>query len=208
MNKIIIVDDHPVFRSGLKQILNDANDMEVVGEAGNAVELYQLLDKVKWDVVILDISLPGESGLVILKELKYRFKKCNVLCMSYHPESQFGVRVLKAGAVGYITKEAAPEEVVNAIRRIVSGRRYISSSLAEKLADSLGIHPGKPAHDKLSDREFQVMCMIGNGKSNKEIARELFLSAQTVSTYKSRILEKMNMKTTAEITRYVVENNL
>lgn len=208
MNKIIIVDDHPVFRSGLKQILNDASDMEVVGEAGNAMELYQLLDKVKWDVVILDIVLPGESGLVILKELKYRFKNGNVLCMSYHPESQFGIRVLRAGAAGYITKEAAPEEIVKAIRRIVTGRRYISSSLAEKLADSLGIQPGKPAHDKLSDREFQVMCMIGNGKTNKEIARELFLSAQTVSTYKSRVLEKMNMKTTAEITRYVVENNL
>lgn len=208
MNKIIIVDDHPVFRSGLKQILNDAYDMEVVGEAGNGVELYQLLDKVKWDVVVLDIILPGESGLDILKELKYRFKKCSVLCMSYHPESQFGVRTLKAGAAGYITKEAAPEEIVRAIRRIVSGRRYISNSLAEKLANGLDIQPGKPDHDKLSDREFQIMCMIGAGKTNKEIARELFLSSQTVSTYKSRVLQKMNMKTTAEITRYVVENKL
>lgn len=208
MNKIIIVDDHPVFRSGLKQILNDAYDMEVVGEAGNARQLYQLLDNVKWDVVVLDIVLPGESGLDILKELKYRFKKVSVLCMSYHPESQFGIRTLKAGAAGYITKEAAPEEIVNAIRRIVSGRRYISHSLAERLAENLDIQPGKPDHNKLSDREFQIMGMIGAGKTIKEIASELLLSVQTVSTYRSRILQKMNMKTNAEITRYVVENRL
>jgi DNA-binding NarL/FixJ family response regulator len=208
MNKIIIVDDHPVFRSGLKQILNDAYDMEVVGEAGNARQLYQLLDNVKWDVVVLDIVLPGESGLDILKELKYRFKKFSALCMSYHPESQFGIRALKAGAAGYLTKEAAPEEIVNAIRRIVSGRKYISHSLAEKLANGLDIQSEKPNHDKLSDREFQIMGMIGAGKTIKEIASELLLSVQTVSTYRSRILQKMNMKTNAEITRYVVENGL
>lgn len=208
MNKIIIVDDHPIFRFGLKQILNDEYDMEVVGEAENAMQLYQLVKKIKWNLVVLDITLPGENGIDILKELKYRFDKVSVLFLSNHPESQYAVRALKAGAAGYMTKEAAPRELVNAIRKIVSGGKYISDSLAEKLANGLDIHAGKPDHEKLSDREFQVMCMLGSGKTVKEIAEELLLSVQTVSTYRFRVLQKMNMKTTAEITRYVIENNL
>jgi DNA-binding NarL/FixJ family response regulator len=208
MNKIIIVDDHPIFRFGLKQILNDEYDMEVVGEAENARQLYQLVKKIKWNLVILDITLPGENGIDILKELKYRFDKVSVLFLSNHPESQYAVRALKAGAAGYMTKEAAPRELVKAIRKIVSGGKYISASLAEKLANGLDIHVGKPDHEKLSDREFQVMCMLGSGKTVKAIAEELLLSVQTVSTYRFRILQKMNMKTTAEITRYVIENNL
>ncbi len=208
MNKIIIVDDHPIFRFGLKQILNDEYDMEVVGEAENAMQLYQLVKKTKWNLVVLDIRLPGENGIDILKKLKYRFDKVSVLFLSNHPESQYAVRALKAGAAGYMTKEAAPRELVKAIRKIVSGGKYISASLAEKLANGLDIHAGKPDHEKLSDREFQVMCMLGSGKTVKEIAEELLLSVQTVSTYRSRVLQKMNMKTTAEITRYVIEINL
>lgn len=208
MNKIIIVDDHPIFRSGLKQILNNEYDMEVTGEAEDARELYQLLDKVEWDLVVLDISLPGESGIDILKELKYRYDKVPVLVLSNHPESQYGVRSLKAGASGYMTKEAVPRELVLAIRRILAGKKYISADLAERLADSLSDRSGKPGHEKLSDREFQVMCMLGSGKTVGEIAEELLLSVQTVSTYRSRVLQKMNMKSTAEITRYVIENRL
>ncbi|MCK4764435.1 MAG: response regulator transcription factor [Candidatus Aminicenantes bacterium] len=208
MNKIIIVDDHPIFRSGLKQILNNEYDMEVTGEAENARELYQTLEKVEWDLVVLDISLPGESGIDILKELKYRHDKVPVLVLSNHPESQYGVRSLKAGASGYMTKEAVPRELVLAIRRILTGRKYISADLAERLADNLHNKSGKPGHEKLSDREFQVMCMLGSGKTVGEIAEELLLSVQTVSTYRARVLQKMNMKTTAEVTRYVIENHL
>ena len=208
MNKIIIVDDHPIFRSGLKQILNDEYDMEVVGEAGNANQLYSILEKKEWDLIILDISLPGESGIDILKELRYRFKKVTVLFMSHHPESQYGIRALKAGAAGYITKETVSRELVKAIRKIVAGGKYISETLAEKLADGLSDKPKKMDHERLSDREYEVMRMIGLGKTIKNIAEELLLSTQTVSTYRSRILQKMNMKSNAEIIRYVIENRL
>ena len=208
MDRIIIVDDHPIFRAGLKQIINKEPGMKVVGEAENAKQFYRILSEVDWDLIVLDISLPGESGIEILKELRYRYNKTPVLVLSNHPESQYGVRSLKAGASGYMTKEAVPRELVMAIRRILSGRKYISSKLAEKLADGLDIQAGAPAHDKLSDREFQVMRMLGSGKTVKEIAGELLLSVQTVSTYRARILEKMGMKNTSEITRYVVENQL
>ncbi|MCP4216432.1 MAG: response regulator transcription factor [bacterium] len=209
MSKIIIVDDHPIFLSGLKQILNDQYDLEVVGEAHDAASLYKLAENVVWDVIVLDISLPGQSGIEILEELKYRYgSKVKVFFLSNHPESQFARRALKAGAVGYMTKEAAPRELVAAIRKTASGRKYISASMAEKLADGLDIHSEVPDHEKLSHREFQVMCMIGAGKTIKEIAEILFLSVQTISTYRARILEKMEMKSSAEITRYVVENQL
>lgn len=208
MNKIIIVDDHPIFRSGLKQIINNEPGMKVVGEAASAREVYGLLEKVEWNLIVLDISLPGESGLDILKELRYRYAKALVLILSNHPESQYGVRSLKAGASGYMTKEAVPRELVSAIRRILSGRKYIGSRLAEKLADSLDIHAGAPVHETLSDREFQVMRMLGSGKTVGEIAGELLLSVQTVSTYRSRIFKKMGIKNIAELTRYVIENRL
>ena len=208
MTKIIIVDDHPIFRSGLKQILDDEYDMEVVAEAGNARQLYRVLEEKKWDVIVLDINLPGENGLDILKELKYRFKKVFVLFLSNHPESQYGTRALKAGAAGYMTKEAAPRELVTALRKIVAGGRYISPTMAEKLANGLNLDIKKSAHETLSDREFQVMCLLGSGKTVTEIATELLLSVQTVSTYRSRILLKMDLTSNVDIIRYVIENHL
>ncbi len=208
MARIIIVDDHPIFRSGLKQILDDEYDMEVVAEAGNARQLYRVIEGKKWDVIVLDINLPGENGLEILKELNYRFKKVSILFLSNHPESQYGIRALKAGAAGYMTKEAAPRELVTALRKIVSGGKYISPSLAEKLANGLHLGKKKVDHEALSDREFQVMCLLGSGKSVKEIADELLLSVQTVSTYRTRVLEKLAMSSNADIIRYVIENKL
>jgi DNA-binding NarL/FixJ family response regulator len=208
MAKVIIVDDHPLFRSGLKQILDEEYDMEVVAEAGNAQQLYRVIKERKWDVIILDINLPGENGLDILKELKYQYKKVSVLFLSNHPESQYGIRALKAGASGYMTKEAAPRELVTALRKIVAGKKYISPMLAEKLADGLDRNERKRDHEVLSDREFQVMCLLGSGKSVKDIAGELLLTVQTVSTYRSRVVEKMGMSSTAEIIRYVIENDL
>jgi DNA-binding NarL/FixJ family response regulator len=208
MIKLIIVDDHPIFRSGLRQILEDEHDIEVVGEAGNASQLYKIVQNTQWDMIILDISLPGENGIDILKELKYRNKKADVLFLSNHPESQYGIRALKAGAAGYMTKETVPRELVKAIRKIASGRKYISDGLAEKMANGLSFRTKPDDHEGLSDREFQVMSLIGSGKTIKEIAKELLLSVQTVSTYRARILEKMNMKSNAEIIRYVIENRL
>jgi len=208
MARIIIVDDHPIFRSGLKQIIDDEYDLEVIGEAGDASQLYKMLAEKKWDIIILDISLPGENGIDILKELKYRYKKVSVLFLSNHPESQYGIRALKAGAAGYMTKESAPRNVVEAIRKIVAGGRYISPAMGEKLANGLNVDIIKSAHETLSDREFQVMCLLGSGKTVKEIATELLLSMQTVSTYRSRILLKMDLTSTAEIIRYVIENHL
>lgn len=208
MTKIIIVDDHPIFRSGLKQILQEELDMEVVGDAGSAQDLYKILKELKWDLIILDINLPGENGIEILKELNYRYKKVSVLFLSNHSESQYGIRALEAGAAGYMTKEAAPRELVTAIRKIMTGRKYISETMAEKLASGLGNKSKKTGHESLSDREFQVMCLLGSGKSVKEIANELILTVQTVSTYRSRILEKMKMNSSADIIRYVIENNL
>lgn len=208
MTKIVIVDDHPIFRSGLKQILREELDMEVVGDAGNSNELYRILDQTEWDIIILDIHLPGENGLEILKELLYRYKKVRVLFLSNSPESQYGIRALEAGAAGYMTKEAAPRELVSAVRKIMSGKKYLSETLVEKLANRLGNKSTKTGHESLSDREFQVMCLLGSGKTVKQIAEELMLTVQTVSTYRSRIMEKMKMSTNADIIRYVIENNL
>lgn len=208
MTKIIIVDDHPIFRSGLKQILQEELDMEVVGDAGNSNELYKMLDQTEWDIIILDIHLPGENGLEILKELLYRFKKVRVLFLSNSPESQYGIRALEAGASGYMTKEAAPRELVSAVRKIMSGKKYLSDTLVEKLANGLGNKSKKTGHDSLSDREFQVLCLLGSGKTVKQIAEELMLTVQTVSTYRGRIMEKMKMNSNADIIRYVIENNL
>ncbi len=208
MIKLIIVDDHPIFRSGVKQIFDDEPDMEVVGEAGDAPELYKILEEKEWNLVVLDINLPGENGLEILKELKYRNDKVNVLFLSNHSESQYGIRALRAGAAGYMTKDAVPRELVKAVRKISGGRKYISEALAERMADGLNVKERNSGHEGLSDREFQVMCLIGAGKTVKEIAEELLLTVQTISTYRTRILQKMNMKSNAEIIRYIIDNRL
>jgi DNA-binding NarL/FixJ family response regulator len=207
MIKVIIVDDHPVVRRGLKQILQEEPDVKVVGEAESAVEALKIIRTIDCDAVVLDISLPGASGVEILKQLKYEYKKLPVLILSVHPEEQYAVRVMKAGASGYLTKESAPDELVKAIRKIISGGKYISSSLAERLITDIDAS-GKPRHEKLSDREFEIMRMIARGKAIKKIAEELYLSEKTVSTYRTRLLEKMKMTTNAEIIGYALKNKL
>ncbi len=207
MIRIIVVDDHPIVRRGLKQILQEEPDVKVVGEAESEQEAFKIIHTIDCDAVVLDISLPGASGVEILKQLKYEYKKLPVLILSMHPEEQYAVRVMKAGAAGYLTKESAPEELVRAIRKIISGGKYISSSLAEILITDIDAS-GKPRHEKLSDRELEIMRMISQGKAIKKIAEELCLSENTVSTYRTRLLKKMNMTTNAEIINYALKNKL
>ena len=182
--------------------------MAVFGEACNAQEVLKNVREQNWDIVILDITMPDRSGLDVLKELKRERPKLPVLFLSIHPEDQYAVRVLKAGAAGYMTKESAPEELVKAIRKVLRGGKYISPSLAEKLAFDLETDSEKPLHETLSDREYQVMCMIASGKTVKEIAKKLYLSVKTISTHRARILGKMKMKTNAELTHYAIKNRL
>jgi two-component system invasion response regulator UvrY len=208
MIKILIADDHVLIREGLRKILKEAPDISVISEAQNAREVFERLKEDTPDVVVLDISLPGKSGLEILKDLKQEKPDIPVLILSMHPEDRFAVRALKAGAAGYVTKESAAQDLIKAIRKVVQGRKYVSAALAEKLAFDLEASTGKPLHELLSDREYQVMCMIAAGKTVKEISAELYLSISTVNTYRARILEKMNMKTDAELIRYAIENQL
>lgn len=204
---VLIADDHALIREGLKKILKSEPDMTLVGEASNAHELYDQLRKVNATIVLLDISMPGESGLDALKELRQKHPRVPVLMLSVHPEQRFAVRALKAGASGYITKERAVEELVQAIRKIVGGGKYVSLSLAEQLATELETG-SRPPHETLSDREYQVMCMIASGKKSSEIAEELSVSLSTVNTYRNRIFEKMKMQSNVELTRYALENEL
>jgi two-component system invasion response regulator UvrY len=208
MIKILIADDHPIVRKGLKDIINETADMEVADEARNGQGVLEKIKKSDFDVVVLDISMPGRSGLEILKELKSEKPKLSVLILSVHPEDQYAIRVFKAGASGYLTKDSAPDELISAIRKVSIGRKYITSALAEKLASDLEIGDQRPLHETLSDREYEVMRMIASGKTTKEIAEELFLSVKTVSTYRSRILDKMKMKSNAELTHYTIKNKL
>lgn len=208
MIRVLIADDHPIVRHGLKQILSEEPDMEIVGEATNSNEVIDLAEKRNWDIVILDITMPGRGGLDVLKVLRRDFPKLPVLVLSIHPEDQYAVRALKAGAAGYMTKESAPEELIMAMRTVLKGKKYISPSLAEKLADYLEREDQKNIHEILSDREHQVLLMIASGKSIKEIAEELSLSIKTISTYRARIFEKMKMKSNAELIRYAINKNL
>jgi len=207
MIKVIIVDDHPVVRRGLKQIIEDEPDMQVAGEATNAGECFSLVRKMECSLVLLDISLPDKSGFDVLKQLRYEHPKLPVLILSVHSEDQYAVRFIKAGASGYLMKEGAPEELVKAIRKVHAGGKYVSASLAEKLASHLDTSD-KPPHENLSDREFQILCLIAKGESLKGIADELCISEKTVSTYRSRIMEKMKMSTNSDLTRYALENHL
>ena len=206
--RILIADDHAVFRRGLKDILADEFPTATFGEAGNTAETIAQLRKQDWDVLVLDISMPGRSGLDALTESRHIQPNLPVLVLSMHPEDQYAVRALKAGAAGYLTKERAPEELVGAIRKALAGGRYVSSSLAERLALRLGTGDERPPHETLSDREYQVMCMIASGRTATQIAAELSLSVKTVSTYRARVMQKMGMRTNAELTRYAIENNL
>lgn len=208
MIKILIADDHPIVRQGLKQILSEEADMGVFGEAQNSQEVLELVRKKDWDIVVLDITMPGRGGIDVLKELKHQRPKLPVLILSMHPENQYAVRALKAGAAGYVTKGSAQEELVKAIRKILRGGKYVSPTLAEKLAFNLEAEAEKPLHERLSDREYQVMTMIASGKTVSQIAEELSLSVKTIDTYRARILEKMKMKTNAELTHYAIKNKL
>src|SRR6266478_5071912 len=206
--KILLADDHPFVRHGLKQILAEEFKRATFGEARNAHEALDLVWKEHWDVVVLDVTMPGRSGLEVLREIKKSRPRVPVLVLSMHPENQFAVRVLKRGASGYMTKESAPDELVGAVKKIVTGGRYVSPSLAEKMALYLTEDLKTPPHERLSDREFQVMRLIASGKTVREIAEENFLSVKTVRTYRQRILEKMGLHRNAELTRYAIEHHL
>ena len=208
MIKVLIADDHPIVRQGLRQILSDTPDLRVAGEAVNGQEALEQVRAGGWDALVLDITLPDRSGFDILKQLKSEQPDLPVLVLSIHAEEQFALRVLKAGASGYLTKENAPAELVKAIRKVVSGGKYISPGLAETLAAGLTATSDQPRYETLSDREFQVLRLMASGKTLTEIAGELALSAKTVSTYRTRLMEKLNLKNNAEIIRYAIENGL
>ncbi len=208
MIKLLVADDHAIVRKGIAQIIAETSDIVVAGEARNGQEVMEKANKNGYDLVLLDISMPGRDGLEILKELKRQWPNLAVLILSMYPEEQYAVRALRSGASGYLTKESAPDELVAAIRKVSSGRKYISASLAEKLAAKLENHQVQPPHEQLSDREYQIMCMIASGKTQTKIAEALSLSIKTISTYRARLLKKMHMNSNAEITRYAIENKL
>lgn len=210
MIKVIITDDHPLVREGLKKVVEQGNiDIEVVKEASTAAELLNILSRELPDIVVLDIAMPGRSGLDVLKDIKERYPKLPVLILSMHPEDRFATRAIKSGASGYLTKTGISDELVTAIRVIVTQKkRYISPSVAEQLAQQMDNSSEKPLHETLSDREYQILCMIASGKKISKIAEELSLSVQTIHTYRARLKEKMNLKTNVELTRYALENQL
>jgi len=206
--RVLIADDHAVFRRGLKETIGEAFPKVTFGEAKTAQEAVELVRHQDWEIAILDISMPGLSGLDILDDLRRLRPKLPVLFLSMHPEEQYARRALKSGAAGYLTKDSIPDELKDAVRRILTGGRYVSATLAEKLAFDLRKGADTPLHELLSAREFQVLRMIASGKSVKQIADEISLSVKTVSTYRARILEKTGMKTTAELIRYAIQAQL
>ena len=208
MIRILIADDHAIVRKGLRQIIVDDFPSATVTEVGDVESLIMQVIKTEWDVVICDISMPGRSGVEALEQVKQIKPNLPVLMLSMHPEDQYALRVLKAGAAGFLNKSSVHEELIDAINTVRIGRKYITPSIAEKLARNINSHANKQLHENLSNREFEILKMIASGKSISDIAAQLSLSATTVSTYRSRILEKMAMKSNAELTRYALENNL
>lgn len=206
--RILIADDHPIVREGYKKILMSQPDMDVTGEAGNGQEVLDLVQKKDFDLILLDISMPGRSGLEILKELKGQKPHLPVMILSIYPEEQYAVRAFRDGASGYLTKASTPKELIAAIRKVSQGGRYVTEALAEKLTYFLHGDVDKVPHEKLSDREYQVMLLIASGKTVTQIAEELCLSVKTISTYRRHILEKMQFSTNAEITMYAIQNKL
>jgi two-component system invasion response regulator UvrY len=206
--RILVADDHPILRRGLKEILVRELDGATCGEAGNAHQVLSEVQSQEWDLVILDVTMPGRSGLDVLRDLRGLRPQLPVLVLSMHPEDQLGKRALKAGASGYMNKESAPEELIKAVRKVLEGRVYVSPALAERLALDLRDNAGRPLHDTLSEREFEVLRMLASGKTVTEIADELHLSLPTVSTHRAHILAKMNMTTTAALITYAVHNRL
>ncbi|SFV02834.1 response regulator [Pseudoduganella namucuonensis] len=206
--KVFIADDHAIVREGLKQILADTRDIVVAGEAENGNDAIKLFRKSGCHVVLLDISLPDKSGIDVLKQIKKDKPELAVLMLSMHREDQYAIRSLKAGAAGYLTKQSAPRELVTAIRQVAGGLKYVSPALAQELANHVGVDHEAPAHETLSDREYQTLLMIASGKTVSVIARELSLSVKTVSEYRARLLVKMNLKNSAELTHYAIKNQL
>ncbi|MCB1035776.1 MAG: response regulator transcription factor [Acidobacteria bacterium] len=206
--RVFIADDHELVRAGLARLLTEAEDVEVVGCAANGFEVLEKVPDLLPDLVLLDVSMPGKGGMDTLKELRHGYPAIRVLMLSMYPEDQYAVRLLKEGAAGYMTKESAPEELLSAIRRIHGGGRYVSPQLADALVTHLESGEGAESHACLSDREFQVMCMLASGKTVGQIADELLLSVKTVSTYRTRILQKMNLRNTAQIMHYALQKGL
>ena len=208
MLRIIIADDHTVVRRGLKQILLDEFPSAVIEEAADADLLLKKVFKEEWDIVISDLSMPGRSGMDALQQIKLHNPKLPVLILSVHSEEHYAIRVLKAGASGYLNKESAPEELIQAVRRLLMGKKYITPTIAEQLASGLDKDSEKPLHEILSDREFEVLKLLASGKSVSDIADQMVLSVTTVSTYRARIMAKMNLKTNVDLTLYAIENKL
>lgn len=208
MINILVVDDHALIRKGMKQILDDTEDLRVTGEAENGAQAIRLAQANCYDVVLLDITMPDRNGIDVLRQLKINHPQLPVLMLSMHPEEQYAVRSMKAGAAGYLSKQSVPTQLVTAIRQVASGKKYISSELAERLADSLSRGYEEQLHQILSNREYQTLCLMASGKTLSEIADAMSLSAKTVSVYRARLLEKMKMKSNAEAIRYAINNHL
>jgi two-component system invasion response regulator UvrY len=206
--RVFIADDHAIVREGLKQILADSRDIVVAGEAENGLDAIRLFPKSRCHVMLLDISMPDKNGIEVLKQLKKEYPDTQVLMLSMHREDQYAIRSLKAGAAGYLTKQAAPKELVVAIRQVASGQKYVSAALAQALAAQVGEDHAMPVHDTLSDREYQTLTLIASGKTVSDIAQELSLSVKTVSEYRARLLVKMKLKNSAELTHYAIRHHL
>jgi two-component system invasion response regulator UvrY len=208
MLRILLCDDHPILREGLKKILLQQSDIKVVEEAGSGAEMLEMSTTARFDVIILDITLPDMNGLDVLKRLQAAGNRAGVLILSMHPEEQYATRALKAGAAGYLQKESAPAELVSAVRRIAGGGKYVTASLAEKLAFELQGPGDRAPHELLSDREYQVLCLLASGHGIKAIASDLGLSAPTVATYRSRVMTKLDLSTTVDLVRYALAHKL
>ncbi|MCC6864550.1 MAG: response regulator transcription factor [Ignavibacteria bacterium] len=208
MIKILIADDHSVVRRGIKQILSEEPEMQIVGEASNSEELIEKLNAEEWDLLILDITMPGKSGLDVLIEIKQKMPELKILILSMHPEEEIAMRALKSGANGYLNKESAPSELIKAIKKVIAGGKYISSNLAELLIMNINNESNKAIHELLSEREFQVFCLLASGNSLTEIAEKFNLSIKTISTYRTRIMVKMNLKSNVELTHYAIKHKL
>ncbi|MGE5523027.1 MAG: response regulator [Rhodospirillaceae bacterium] len=208
MIHVFITDDHAIVRQGLKQILADTSDIAFAGEAETGAGAVQAVRNTPCDVLLLDISLPDRNGIEVLKQIKREHPKLPVLMLSMHMEREFAIRALKAGAAGYLTKQSAPMQLVAAIRHVSAGRKYLTPSIAEEVANALSGSDEQNPHEALSDREYQTMCLIAAGKSLSDIASELVISPKTVSVYRARVLEKLNLKNNSDITRYAIRNQL